>query len=276
MYRNSSPFFVAEVHAVAAAGELVAEAADVFAVAVEDEDRGMAAALLAAFVDDVDVAVAVDGAVVRRLPLELFGQLGPAVVDFVSVVAFAEDDLRIGLRFGRDGRRGENGDASGRGGGGGFDEVAAGDGVEAWRWHGIIHLKYHGVSRVRLLTYHAFAGRATILRSLWKRPRRRLLRAARPIGCGSWPRIWVRTAALPTWSPASKRGMAGRSAESGGLRARWWRRRWLADCPGPLVVVAPHPGEIDAIARDLALFTRTAGRGVSGLGIGAGRARGAR
>jgi transcription-repair coupling factor (superfamily II helicase) len=26
-------------------------------------------------------------------------------------------------------------------------------------------------------------------------------------------------------------------------------------CPGPLVVVAPHPGEIDAIARDLALFT---------------------
>ena len=33
-------------------------------------------------------------------------------------------------------------------------------------------------------------------------------------------------AALPTWSPASKRGMAGRSAESGGLRARWWPRRW--------------------------------------------------
>ncbi len=26
-------------------------------------------------------------------------------------------------------------------------------------------------------------------------------------------------------------------------------------CPGPLVVVAPHPGEIDAIARDLALFS---------------------
>ena len=43
-------------------------------------------------------------------------------------------------------------------------------------------------------------------------------------------------------------------------------------CPGPLVVVAPHPGEIDAIARDLALFIGTAGRGVSGLGIGAGRA----
>jgi transcription-repair coupling factor (superfamily II helicase) len=27
------------------------------------------------------------------------------------------------------------------------------------------------------------------------------------------------------------------------------------ECPGPLVVVAPHPGEIDALARDLALFT---------------------
>src|SRR4051812_1891004 len=26
-------------------------------------------------------------------------------------------------------------------------------------------------------------------------------------------------------------------------------------CPGPLVVVAPHPGEIDAIVRDLSLFT---------------------
>ena len=26
-------------------------------------------------------------------------------------------------------------------------------------------------------------------------------------------------------------------------------------CPGPLVVVTPHPGEIDALARDLALFT---------------------
>ena len=27
------------------------------------------------------------------------------------------------------------------------------------------------------------------------------------------------------------------------------------ESPGPLVVVAPHPGEIDSIARDLALFT---------------------
>ncbi len=51
-------------------------------------------------------------------------------------------------------------------------------------------------------------------------------RLAAGAGCGSWPHIWMCTAALPTWSPASKRGMAGRSAESGGLRARWWRRRW--------------------------------------------------
>ena len=42
---------------------------------------------------------------------------------------------------------------------------------------------------------------------------------------------------------------------------------------GPLVVVAPHPGEIDAIARDLALFSDAPVREVSGLGIGAGRAR---
>src|SRR3954449_9276018 len=65
--------------------------------------------------------------------------------------------------------------------------------------------------------------------------------------------------------------MAGRSAGSGGLRARWgvgpWRRLFpgssralvaaavARSCPGPLVVVAPHQAEIDAIARDLELFS---------------------
>ncbi len=94
--------------------------------------------------DDVDVAVAVDGAVVRRLPVKLFWELSPAVVDFVFVVAFAEDDFRVGLRFGGDGGRGNlpgNGDGS-RGGGGGFDEIAAG--------HRTIrllnHLKSHDVA----------------------------------------------------------------------------------------------------------------------------------
>ena len=106
-----------------AASELVAEAADVFAVAVEDEDRGMAAAILAAFMNDVDEAIAVDRAIVRRLPLELLGELGPAVMYFVAMVAFAKDDLGIGLRCGRDGRRGERGRS---GGGGGFDEIGGG------------------------------------------------------------------------------------------------------------------------------------------------------
>ena len=124
------------------AGELVAEAADVFTVAVEDEDRGMAAAIVAAFVDDVDEAVAVDGAVVSRLPLELFGQLGPAVVDDVAMVAFAEDDLRVGLRVGAHGRRGDGPGGKerrrkhGGGGGGGFDEIAAGERVFGLLNHG--------------------------------------------------------------------------------------------------------------------------------------------
>ncbi|MEX2310806.1 MAG: transcription-repair coupling factor [Pirellulales bacterium] len=51
---------------------------------------------------------------------------------------------------------------------------------------------------------------------------------------------------------------AGHGGTLGGV---WGSSRALvaaalaASCPGPLVVVAPHPVEIDAIARDLALFT---------------------
>src|SRR5262245_10369890 len=51
------------------------------------------------------------------------------------------------------------------------------------------------------------------------------------------------------------------SGHGGTLGGVWGSSRALVAaalaqaCPGPLVVVAPHPGEIDAIARDLALFT---------------------
>src|SRR5688572_8445665 len=51
---------------------------------------------------------------------------------------------------------------------------------------------------------------------------------------------------------------AGHGGTLGGV---WGSSRALVaaalarSCPGPLVVVAPHPGEIDAIARDLTLFT---------------------
>ena len=51
---------------------------------------------------------------------------------------------------------------------------------------------------------------------------------------------------------------AGHGGTLGGV---WGSSRALVaaalarSCPGPLVVVAPHPGEIDAIARDLALFS---------------------
>ncbi|MCI0335698.1 MAG: hypothetical protein L0228_21030, partial [Planctomycetes bacterium] len=51
------------------------------------------------------------------------------------------------------------------------------------------------------------------------------------------------------------------SGHGGTLGGVWGSSRALVaaalaqSCPGPLVVVAPHPGEIDAIARDLALFT---------------------
>src|SRR5882757_10127372 len=51
---------------------------------------------------------------------------------------------------------------------------------------------------------------------------------------------------------------AGHGGTLGGV---WGSSRALVaaalvrSCPGPLVVVAPHPGEIDAIARDVALFS---------------------
>src|SRR5215213_2509207 len=51
---------------------------------------------------------------------------------------------------------------------------------------------------------------------------------------------------------------AGHGGTLGGV---WGSSRALVaaalakSCPGPLVVVAPHPGEVDAIARDLALFS---------------------
>jgi transcription-repair coupling factor (superfamily II helicase) len=51
---------------------------------------------------------------------------------------------------------------------------------------------------------------------------------------------------------------AGHGGTLGGV---WGSSRALVaaalvqSCPGPLVIVAPHPAEIDAIARDLALFT---------------------
>ena len=113
-------------------------------------------------------------------------------------------------------------------------------------------------SRLRNLAYHAFRRRTTISHAYGNGHGgdfRRGRTAGRGPAAGVGRTSGICTAALPTWSPASKRGMAGRSAESGGLRARWWRRRWPRSCPGPLVVVAPHPGEIDAIARDLALFS---------------------
>ena len=51
---------------------------------------------------------------------------------------------------------------------------------------------------------------------------------------------------------------AGHGGTLGGV---WGSSRALVaaalakSCPGPLVIVAPHPSEIDAIARDLALFS---------------------
>ena len=104
----------------------------------------------------------------------------------------------------------------------------------------------------------------SIIPRTWKRPPRRLrLRigglpkiGSRPDGgCGSWPLIWMFIAALPKWSPASKRGMAGRSAESGGLRAPGGCGCWRDLVRGRLLIVAPHQAEIDAIVRDVALFS---------------------
>src|SRR5262245_24528794 len=51
---------------------------------------------------------------------------------------------------------------------------------------------------------------------------------------------------------------AGHGGTLGGV---WGSSRALVaaalarESPGPLVIVAPHPGEIDALARDLTLFT---------------------
>jgi transcription-repair coupling factor (superfamily II helicase) len=54
---------------------------------------------------------------------------------------------------------------------------------------------------------------------------------------------------------------AGHGGTLGGV---WGSSRALVaaalarECPGPLVIVAPHPGEIDSIARDLAIFSDAA------------------
>ena len=47
-------------------------------------------------------------------------------------------------------------------------------------------------------------------------------------------------------------------------------------CPGPLIVVAPHPGEIDAIARDITLFSDASVAQFPAWEAEAGRARVAR
>ena len=101
---------------MAAALELAAEGADELAVRVEHENRRMVGLVEAPFVDDVDRAVAADGDVVGRLPGELLGELRPVVVDFVLMVADADDrSLRVGLRRGEDGGSGERGERAGRG-----------------------------------------------------------------------------------------------------------------------------------------------------------------
>ena len=91
------PAFVANLDAVPAPLELLAERADVFAVGIEHEDRRMVLQVGLPFVNHVHAARLVDGHVVRRLPGEPVGQLRPVVLHLVSVLAFADDQRPIGF-----------------------------------------------------------------------------------------------------------------------------------------------------------------------------------
>ena len=57
----------------------------------------MVGELLVALVDDVEVALFVDGDVVRGLPAVLVGQFWPVVFDLITVFSAADDVLADGL-----------------------------------------------------------------------------------------------------------------------------------------------------------------------------------
>ena len=112
------------------------------------------------------------------------------------------------------------------------------------------------------LIYAAGSCRPIIPRT-WKRPPRRLLlrTAAAENRLRAGRRLRELAANLSLHRGFAEVVASLEAGHGGTLGGVWGSSRALVaaalarSCPGPLVVVAPHQGEIEAIARDLALFS---------------------
>ena len=107
-----------------AALKLISKRADKFPLLIEHEDGRMLLQVLAPLVRDVEQAVAIHRDVVRDLPRVFVRQLRPMVLHLVTMLARANDELRVRLLRREHARHGERSGGSGRGGG---KETAASD-----------------------------------------------------------------------------------------------------------------------------------------------------
>ncbi len=99
--------FIADFQAMPTAVELFAEGPDELTLGIEDENRGIIREIDFAFVDDIQIAIAIEGDIVRRHPAVFVGKLGEVVQHFVLMLAGADDHVFIRLGGGENGRRGE-------------------------------------------------------------------------------------------------------------------------------------------------------------------------
>src|SRR5262249_34415797 len=112
--KDPLPAPLADVDAVPAEMELLAEGADVLPLRVEHDDR-VHDVLALSLVGDVDEAGRIDGNAVRGLPADRGGKLAPVMKTFVTVRVLADDGvLGTGLVRGtEDGRAGARREGSG-------------------------------------------------------------------------------------------------------------------------------------------------------------------
>ena len=88
-----------------AALKVLAERPHVLPVGIEHEDRRMILLVFVSFVNHIQIAGLVERHIVRRLPRELIRQLRPVVNHFIFVLAFAQNERRLGLLRGENGRQ---------------------------------------------------------------------------------------------------------------------------------------------------------------------------
>ena len=109
-----------------------------------------------------------------------------------------------------------------------------------------------------MLTYHDPRSRTTISHTLMDTATAATAESARPLAADRLRELAANLNLHCGFADVVASLEAGHGGTLGGV---WGSSRALVaaalarSCSGPLVVVAPHPAEIDAIARDLALFT---------------------